>query len=80
MTGADLKGWRDRLGLSNEQGAAIVALGIRGFLNQLYGRRPVSPQTERLCRIAEDRLPLYKTPEGLVRWFTNLGKREATPK
>ncbi len=49
MTAQELKDWRDRLLLTNQEAAALLALTQQAFLDQLYGHRPVSPRTEQLA-------------------------------
>ncbi len=53
MTGADLKAWRDRLQLTNREAAEQLALSLRGFQDQLYGQRNVSPRVARLAQLVE---------------------------
>ena len=49
MNASELQSWRKALGISREDAAAALGLSLTGFLNQLYGHRPVSRQTERLA-------------------------------
>ncbi len=54
MTGADLKAWRDRLHMTNQQAADRLALTLQGFLDQLYGHRVVSKRTAQLTALVEN--------------------------
>ncbi len=53
MTADDLKAWRDRLNLTNQEAADHLALSLRGFLDQIYGQRNVSRRTARIAELIE---------------------------
>lgn len=53
MTRDELKSWRTRMALTNAQAAEVLALSLEGFYGQLYGRRPISAQSERITVLYE---------------------------
>jgi hypothetical protein len=53
MNASDLQAWRSSVGLSRQDAAEALGLSLSGFLNQLYGHRPVSRQTERLAAFVQ---------------------------
>lgn len=53
MTSAELKAWRNRLGLTNQEAADRLALSLQGFLDQLYGHRIPSKRTAAMAELIE---------------------------
>jgi hypothetical protein len=53
MTPAELKAWRDRLGLTNREAADKLALSLQGFLDQMYGHRQPSRRTAAMAELVE---------------------------
>lgn len=53
MTSAELKAWRNRLNLTNQEAADRLALSLQGFLDQLYGHRQVSRRTAAMAELIE---------------------------
>ena len=51
MTGDDLRALAKQLGYTRAEMAAALGLSLRGYMNQLYGDRPVSGQTARIAEL-----------------------------
>jgi hypothetical protein len=54
MTATELRAWIKRRRLSHEEAAQLLGLSLDGLRNNLYARRPVSAQTERIVQLLDE--------------------------
>jgi hypothetical protein len=55
MTAADLRAWRDRLGMTDREAAAALVLSLSAFRNLIYSVKGcrITARTERMTELVE---------------------------